>query len=88
MTETPGTPVVNSVVIAPSVKASLSPAAIAVGETVIGEITQAVLPEVGKAVWAWYDAKKASGIVGWMESHFLEPIFTTLFGPNPAPAAQ
>lgn len=84
---TPASPVIAGVALSPEIKAQLSPAAAAVGEEVIGEIVQAALPEVGKAVWAWYESKKASGIVGWMESHFLEPIFTTLFGPNPTPAS-
>jgi hypothetical protein len=87
MTGSTAAPVVAGVTLTPAIRAQLSPAAVAAGEQIIGEIVQAVAPEVGKAVWAWYEAKKASGIVGWMESHFLEPIFTTLFGANPTPAA-
>ncbi len=68
------------------VSASLSPAAVAVGEEIIQEIVNATLPHLATIVWHWYNTQSTSGFFGWAEHSLLGPIFTALFGANPGVA--
>lgn len=68
-----------------SVSGSATTAAVlGIGEAALDEVVKALLPEVSAVCWAWLDGRKDSGVFGYLESHFLEPIFAELFGPNPA----
>lgn len=72
---------------AAQVSASLSPAALAVGEQIIQEIIDATAPQLASVAWAWFNAQSSAGFFGWAEHSLLGPIFTALFGPNPEKSA-